>query len=190
MSCSSTPRGDDRPKSVRRPRARRLLSLLRVWSSLALAVSALPSCVVTSTPTFQEPDNCPPIFLASRVDPSIQRIVVIDPTASLPEFRATVPLVSCGLAKVFEGRVFIDGRIVLIQRLEPNGDSLRYVTLDLPVVGSLSQGCHRVELLASSAFVPGESAVPVSQDDLADVGWFVNVRASTSPDHPIENCPQ
>ncbi|GAC1546818.1 MAG: hypothetical protein NVS3B10_10750 [Polyangiales bacterium] len=161
-----------------------------MWTIFAVAATALPSCVVTSTPTFQEPDNCPPIFLASRVEPPIPRIVVIDPTASLPEFRATVPLVSCGLAKVFEGRVFIDGRIVLIQPLEPNGESLRYVNLRLPVVGSLSQGCHRVELLASSAFVPGDPAVPVRQDDLADVVWFVNVRAPTSPDHPIENCPQ
>ncbi len=191
----ATPLSRDRAVMARsRPLARRARALL--WSltvrPLVLAAGLVPtSCVVTSTPAFQEQEDCPPFFSSSQATPPANRMVTILTTATPFEFSGTVPLRSCALAKVYKGRVFVDGKLYGEVDVPANGESTRdAITGSVALQGSASlPGCHTIEFLASTAFVPDTVfRTPVKQDDLASLTWYVNIQPPGGPSSTVDGC--
>lgn len=179
-------------------RARGLLRSTLVRALLGTATTTTCSCVVNPAPTpFQDPTQCPPYFVPDQADPHINKFKIIDPSTGTAQFQASVPIKSCALSKQFIGRVFVDGNhSSFIQEtvFQPTGTDTRSAIISVPISGSetLTEGCHIIELLASSAFAPGEVRQPAQSGDLAYVVWFVYVHA-TKPgvtDTTIPECPQ
>jgi hypothetical protein len=173
--------GDSRPERGQFRRARTLLWTLIVRPLLIPLSMAPASCVVTSTPVFQETDDCPPDFRINEASPPSDAVFRIDTTATVPlEFNATVPLRSCALAKVYKGRIFLDGHIYTEIDIPATGESTRAPT---PInVAGLSLGCHTVQVYASTAFAPDTTfKTPVKQGDLATINWFLYVFQSGAP---------
>lgn len=160
--------------TVARRRAHRLLEGLLVRTVLAaVTCSLLPGCVVTTVPSFNDQADCPPSFVANEAIPSINKPVTInanDPTAS---FVATVPLHSCAVTKTYDARWFLDNEIHFT-KVDPTGDAVRSTSIRVPFL-NVAPGCHRIEFLATTAFLAGEDRTPQTQGDLADIVWFVDV---------------
>jgi hypothetical protein len=157
-------------------------------STLAAMAGA---CVVNPTASqFSSQDSCPPYFLADQSTQPTNVIKTIDPTQPGAEFTATVPIKSCALAKNFIGRTFLDGLNFFIQEdvFLATGADTRPATITIPVLGTLSDGCHRIELYASSGFAPGDVRAPATPGDLAYIMWFVYVHKPGDPDLPISDC--
>jgi hypothetical protein len=172
-------------------RARRLLDLALVTTTVLTAAGA---CVVNPTATqFSSQDSCPPYFLADQSTQATNVIDSIDPSQPGAKFTATVPIKSCAVAKNFVGRTFLDGqRNFFIQEdvFNATGTDQRPATVTIPVLGTLSEGCHRIELYASSGFAPGDVRAPATPGDLAYIVWFVYVHKPGDPDSPISECSQ
>jgi hypothetical protein len=133
---------------------------------------AASGCVVASTPTFKEPDDCPPYFVPDEASPSLRTIPVI--SAGNTEFKAQVPMKSCAVATAFEGRIFVDNALVSPVSVDATGNETRTVSFDLPMA-AYAPGCHSVELLATSAFSPVDFRTPRKPGDLASILWWVAV---------------
>ena len=155
---------------------------------LILPLALVPtSCVVASTPVFQEIDDCPPSFLLNEAVPAVKRIFKIDTTANPFQFDASVPLRSCATAKQYKGRVFIDNHLYGEIGIDANGDPTRKPTAVLvPLTGS-SPGCHVIELLASTDYAPDTTfRTPLKQGDLASIAWFIDIEQPGAPAHTLE----
>jgi hypothetical protein len=51
---------------------------------------SLPACLVTSSPSFEEPERTPPFLMAQSARPDIRQIKVVDTTGGPVEFAAVV----------------------------------------------------------------------------------------------------
>ena len=156
-----------------------------------MSIAAAGACVVNpSASQFSSQDSCPPYFLVDQAKPPTSAIKLIDPSTPDNEFTATVPIRSCAIAKPFIGRTFIDGQSIIIHEdvFGPNGTDTRNANITIPVLGTVSDGCHRIELYASSGFAPGDVRTPATLGDLAYISWFVYVHKASDPDSPITEC--
>lgn len=147
---------------------RRLLQL----AVMGALVAANDGCLVLSDPDFQGQDECVPFFLTHEADPSVRDFRRIEKA----EFEGSVPMRTCALTKPYFARIFLDGRLrVLEQEIPPSGDELRTVPILLPI-GDLAPGCHFVEVRVSSAFRPGSDFTqPARPGDIAFLLWtFTN----------------
>ncbi len=185
--ASHAPAGPAR--RVRR-RARRLLATSLVTSSLAIVGSMLlPGCVVTTAPTFTDQPDCPPSFVPSEASPPINHPVQIDATDPSAKFVATVPLRSCAVTKTYDSHYFLDGQ-VFPNKIDPNGTDTRSTTITVPFL-NVAPGCHRIELLATTAFMAGDLRTPQTQGDLAYIVWFIDViNGPSGASSTLASCPQ
>ncbi len=178
-------------RAVVAARAQRLLGWLVVKSTLAIVTCALlPGCVVTTAPSYNDQPDCPPSFIPSEADPPVnvpKTIFANDPTA---EFVGTVALRSCAVTKTYAARYFLDGNIFKFGVIDPTGDTTRSTTFHVPFL-NVAPGCHRVELLATTAFLATEFRTPQTQGDLAYIVWFVDVKDGASgSSSTLASCPQ
>ena len=161
--------------------APRCIALLAVaaWATQA-------ACAVRPSATqFQSPEDCPPYFVLTDALPHVDQIDVLSPTDDLD---LTVTLQSCALTTSYDARVFVDGGSDIkaeVQIPSSTGITRDDNQIHVPLAGQLSAGCHRVELLASTAFVNGRT--PVRADDLAYIVWFVDVNEPGTVD-PVSGC--
>ena len=157
---------------------------------VALTCSVLPGCVVTTAPTFTDQPDCPPSFVPNEAIPAVNKPVTIDATDPTAEFVATVPLRSCAITKVYDSRYFLDGNIYKFSAIDPTGDTVRSTTIRVPFL-NVAPGCHRIELLATTAFLAGEDRTPQTQGDLAYIVWFVDViDGAGGASSTLASCPQ
>ena len=158
-------------------------SLARRWLELSLCVLCFPSCLITSTPEFDEPTQTAPFLLPSSVDPDNRQVLRIEGDNPL-QFSAQVLsedagarvqvslLIDYGVRDELSGRVFQDN--------DPNNAALNASTLaDGPRRVSanffpkrLAPGCHTVTLMVSHEF-DFASGCPVRKADSSQLVWFV-----------------
>ena len=159
---------------------------------LTALCAAGEACVVNpSASQFSSQDSCPPYFLADQASQPTNVIDIIDPSQPGVEFNATVPIQSCAIAKNFVGRTFLDGQknfFIHEDVFLATGTDRRDATITIPVAGTLSEGCHRIELYASSAFLAGDVRAPATPGDLAYISWFVYVHKPSDPESSISEC--
>jgi hypothetical protein len=141
----------------------------------------LPACLVTSSPTFEEPKRTRPFLLAEGSSPDVRQIKLVNTVESLPlEFSATVLSEDAGTEVV--GRVVLDYGVAVdglpFQSLgEPSSvvastldDTSRTLTAKWGSTYRPTLGCHYVSLLASHQ-------LPCPEDplDLDFLTWTVVV---------------
>lgn len=147
---------------------------------------SLPACLVTSSPTFEEPKRTRPFLLSESSSPDIRRIKVVDTSKSLPlEF--SVSVVSEDAEDDVVGRLVLDYGIEVDGRPyhQPLGDpgSVAAATLDdgprtltarWESTYKPTLGCHYVSLLATHDlnFATG---CPVDPADFDFLTWTVIV---------------
>lgn len=180
--------------------------LARASLSLLLAMT-LPACLVTSSPTFEEPTQTRPFLLSESTVPDLRRIKVVNTAESLPlEFSASVLSEDVGADVV--GRLVLDYGIAEDQRpyRQPLGDpaSVAAATLDdgprtltarWESTYKPTLGCHYVSLLATHKlnFATG---CPENPDDFDFLTWTVIVCDSnvgpccdpTAPEGDKDSC--
>ncbi|MEO7092234.1 MAG: hypothetical protein ABI175_03215 [Polyangiales bacterium] len=147
------------------------------------------SCVVTSTPVFQEQLDCPPSFIIQEAEPPYNKVKIVN--AGTSEFRdVAVTLRSCALTQEYETRTFLDGRVVDFRTFPATGESLRLERFPVPDLTGTAPGCHSLELLASSRFLSTtDQRTPAKQGDLTAIAWFFVLKApGDTTVYSAENC--
>jgi len=143
----------------------------------------IAGCSGSST-TPAEADHCPPFFVSTEALPTVSRVAVLDAVGTTADFSVSVPLESCAKASSYNARVFVDGHLYSENSVESSGKERRPASFTV----ALPPGCHRVEVLATTAFAPSaDLRTPQKADDLAEAVWFVAVRSpSVAP--TIDDC--
>jgi hypothetical protein len=167
----------------------------RALTLTSVVVAAGEACVVSPTAsTFSSQDSCPPTFAPDDSSTSTNYIVALDPS-KVDAFNASVPLRSCATTKDFVGRTFVDRQPFFVHEdsfLASGGDT-RVATIGIPVASTAlsNEGCHLVELYASSAFAVGDLRTPATPGDLAYISWFVYTHTAGAPEvkNKITDCP-
>lgn len=147
----------------------------------------LPACLVTSSPTFEEPKRTRPFLLAEGSSPDVRQIKVVDVATgkSLPlEFGAAVVSEDAGTDVI--GRLVLDYGVAVdglpFQSLgEPSSvvaatldDGPRTLTAKWGSTYKPPLGCHYVSLLASHEFAFATSC-PEDPLDFDFLTWTVVV---------------
>jgi hypothetical protein len=148
---------------------------------------SLPACLVTSSPSFDEPQRTPPFLMAQTASPDLRRIKVIDlfkfkPSGTHADFSAGVRSEDAGSSVV--GRLVLDygvrgddGRpyVAVLQE----GTLLPPATLDDPPRTLTAQwfpkttlGCHTVTLFATHA-IDLTTGCPADAADFDLITWTV-----------------
>jgi hypothetical protein len=170
------------------------LAIFRVLPWILMPSSA---CLVTSSPTFDEPTQTKPFLDYETAQPDPRQILVIEPGTTQPQpfsaqvvsedvdskvkVRAFVDYGKCNLSgQPFDGLFF--GVDVAASTFD---DTQRKAVVDA-VLGGLEEGCHRITLIATHEF-EDKSGCPVDLDDFTQITWTVLV----SKDSELETltCP-
>jgi hypothetical protein len=164
-------------------------SLLARASLGLLFAMLLPACLVTSSPTFEEPKRTAPFLRAPSAVPALNQITVVDATANMPPaavFRADVVSEDNGEGVV--GKLVLDYgiqtqsgfpyRFSLADADAPSGTldgPARTMTAKwFPDAPPTTAGCHNVTLLATHKF-DVDTGCPSSADDFDFLTWTVIV---------------
>lgn len=162
--------------------------MARASLCIVLAMS-LPACLVTSSPSFEEPERTPPFLLAQTSSPDIRRVKVVDllkfkPSGTHTDFSAGVRSEDAG------DRVL--GRLVLDYGIRgddgrPYADVLQegvYIpagtlddaprTLTAQWFPKATLGCHTVTLFATHE-LDFATGCPTEPDDFDFLTWTVSV---------------
>ena len=164
-------------------------------------LSAVSSCLVTSTSQFDEPQPSPPVINANTAlaTPSggtgipVTKMIVIGDETEQVSFTANVRAEDVG--RPLSARVFLDyhaipGRNYLRvgggDVLEPGTwDDERRISANLDGA-RIPEGCHNVALVVTHAF-DSHAFVPVEQEDTAIVVWWL---IKGDPQHvDLTKCP-
>ena len=168
---------------------------------------SLPACLVTSSPTFEEPERTPPFLIGPTARPDLRQVKVVD-VGGIPdpvEFSAQVRSEDNG-QQVF-GRLVLDYGIAPqggpgypyqqilkdVVTLEPGTleDKARILAAKwYPGSNKAPVGCHTVTLFATHE-INFETGCPADPDDFDHLTWTVYVCDSTSapccdPELPAE----
>jgi hypothetical protein len=157
------------------------LAFARVLPGILMLFSA---CLVTSSPTFEEPVRTKPFLDVEGATPTVSRIFTVTPTTPATVFSA--PLRSEDLTERVEARVLLNyGRCSNGRPFEAfqEDTSVEASTFDdtdrraevqtyFDGAFALPPGCHRLTLMASHAFDPG-TGCPADLDDFSQVTWVV-----------------
>lgn len=151
------------------------------------------SCVVVTTPTYQEVDDCPPNILSAEASPPANKVVRIELSTDgtrLADFAGSVTVRSCATAKPYKGRVFLDGRLYNEIVILPKGESTRDPTSVGVVLEGLAPGCHLIELVVSTDWVADLLfRTPFKQGDVDNIAWFIDIEAPGTAAHTLVGSP-
>jgi hypothetical protein len=150
-----------------------------------LSASLFASCLVTSSPTFDEPTSLAPQIVADRVEPDQLGVVVLDPSTPSKTFSAFVRGEDAG--RPVEVRLLLDygwpndlGRPFRLSSAGPSVEAASGDDDPRPIKVTWTQGtlpmqpgCHRLTLMVSHEFDDGGTGCPVSADDYDLVSWLV-----------------
>ncbi len=154
----------------------------------------LASCLVTSSPTFEDPPDTKPFLDFETATPDPRKVLVIESGVSSVEFRAFVRSEDRG--RPVQGRLLLDYGFPSatglpfrssqnVKQLDAssfdNTSRVFSIKADLESVFNVT-GCHRITLMASHAFDDG-TGCPVDPDDFTQITWTVIGCASE------EGCP-
>ncbi len=146
----------------------------------------LPACVVTSEPTYQPPEDCPPYFQlsASSSITKVNTLVLKDSTVA---FKDEVVLGSCATDKTFGVRPFINGEGGQVINIPPdNGSDTRTVSINLSFS---TPGCYNIELIASSDYsLIAPPSIPNLPRQVAYVRFLVEVQDTSGTGHTLADC--
>lgn len=152
---------------------------------------SLPACLVTSSPTFEDPERTPPFLVGPSAQPDIRYIKVVDATAVKPpavEFSAQVRSEDNGDDVL--GRLVLDYGVPLGGPDYPYQDILKDLvsvpasTMDdesrvltavwFPRSDVTTAGCHTVTLFTTHE-MNFEKGCPVDPTDFDSLTWTVLV---------------
>ncbi len=140
------------------------------------------ACLVTSSPTFEDPPATKPFLEFETAQPDPRNVLILNENIDLLTFEAFVRSEDVG--QKVEVRLLLDyGTCNALQQpfLDSFDDadvaagtfdekdrlaSVRYATVNL------DPGCHRLTLMASHAF-DGASGCPVDEEDFTQITWTV-----------------
>ncbi|MRG97671.1 hypothetical protein [Polyangium spumosum] len=175
----------------------------RSLQGLVLAVLA-PGCLVTADPVTYEPQQTPPIIVASGIDPDPRSILLVGGDLGLEEFPITATVASEDAGESVKVALYVDyGEMNPVGQpfrfAFPNFQELPAATLadgPRPLQGvrwnsrvyPLEPGCHRLTLVVSHEFDTG-TGCPKDLRDSSQITW--QFRQCGVGDCPpiLENCP-
>lgn len=150
----------------------------------------LPACLVTSSPSYEEPKQTRPFLLAEASSPDVRQIKVVDLDGPFPlEFSASV--VSEDAGESVTSRLVLDYGIASDQHpyLLPLGDpdAIEAATLDdgprtlsakWVRSSNTDTGCHYATMFATHS-LDFDTGCPEKPDDFSFLTWTVVVCKST-----------
>lgn len=180
--------------------------------SLAVLAMSLSGCLVTSTPSYEEPERTPPFLLSSGAKPDLLAITVIDVNGDPSPVEFAAVLRSEDNGDTVFGRLVLDyGVAAPGGSPDPYQRSIRdtsapagtldgpprtlAVTWNIGTTDKPTAGCHNVTLLAThEAYV--DSGCPVDPADFDFLTWTIFVCDSSQgsccdPTAPVDQggCP-
>ncbi len=171
------------------------LAIFRVLPWILMPASA---CLVTSSPTFDDPVRTKPFLDYETATPDPRQILKISDSQVRETFsaqvrsedvdakvkvRAFVDYGACNLA----GQPFDSVQFGIDLDAGTFDDTERKAVADVILEG-LEEGCHRITLIASHAF-DDASGCPVDPDDFTQITWNVFVCGNTCEYDPV-TCPE
>ncbi|TKD05120.1 hypothetical protein [Polyangium fumosum] len=175
----------------------------RSLQAFLLAVLA-PGCLVTAEPVTYEPQQTPPILVASGLDPDPRSILLVGGDLGLPEFPIVASVASEDAGESVKVALYVDyGEMNAFNQpfrwAFPNFQELPAATLadgPRPLVGvrwnstvyPLDAGCHRLTLVVTHEF-DTQTGCPKDLRDSSQITW--QFRQCGVGDCPpiLENCP-
>jgi hypothetical protein len=147
----------------------------------------MPSCLVTSSPDFQDPKRTRPLFVPDLASPDPRKVIVVDSTTNLIELEGFIVGEDAG--SPVQARVLRDYGSYQPDVGQPfqessNGTTTAAGTSDSEprrVSGrvrresfGLTPGCHRLTLMVSHSF-DEETGCPSDPEDYDELSWLVLV---------------
>lgn len=175
----------------------------RSLQAASLALLA-PGCLVTAEPVTYEPQQTPPILVASGLDPDPRSILLVGGDLGLPEFPIAASVASEDAGESVKAALYIDYGFQNpleqpFRNILPNWPELPAATLadgPRPLVGvfykdnvvKLQPGCHRLTLVVTHEF-DTRTGCPKDLRDSSQITW--HFRQCEVGDCPpvLENCP-
>jgi hypothetical protein len=170
------------------PRLAGRAALARSSLCLLAVFMVMSSCLVTSPPSFDPPQQTAPFLIAASAEPDPRKVIVIDSSKSRKvDFSVEVRSQDNGEPVLFQLYVDYgypaeteDPDELLFKQVITTLPSLPGGTLDGVTrtvhptwhVNELSAGCHIVTLIASHAFFPN-TACPMCLQDSSQITWQV-----------------
>lgn len=178
-------------------------------SLCVLLAMPLPACLVTSSPSFEEPERTPPFLLASTAEPDLRQFLIVDTSGPQPPpyvFRAEVR--SEDNDQQLLGRLVLDYGVQQPQTMKPYSQALHEeaVTIEPGTLDSPPRylqvtwftkahpapvGCHTVTLFATHEIDP-VTGCPTDPEDFDFLTWNVLVcdgvqSTCCDPEKPAED---
>lgn len=156
------------------------------------------ACLVTSTPSFEKPEQTPPFLVAADAKPDLRQPIVVADLSEQPALTFNATVISEDRDKVGV-RLLVDYGFV-----NQAGQKARWVIYGHPIdAGSIGDaprpvtatwypganpvergGCHTVTMIVSHAFDDSDNGCPVRLCDSSSLTWQVIL-----PCAPGDTCP-
>lgn len=171
------------------------LAVFRVLPWIFMSASA---CLVTSSPTFEDPVQTKPFLDFEGAGPDPRQILVLSTDVSTTLFEAQLRsedagepvlvrmLVDYGTCNV-TGKPFQDSQQGLPVDPSTFSDTSRKAQHNATIENELTPGCHRLTLIATHEFNEA-TGCPADPDDFAQITWTVFVCDDNCDFDPV-NCP-
>lgn len=214
MARLSLYEGEEKDRSDQARTRRNRAFWIAPAAALAMTLLVPASCIITSTPDFEPPEQTPPFLVSENASPDLRRIVLIQPDQDEVPFSAFVRSEDDG--QQVKVRLLIDYGLKSGESPFPkalNGKPVDASTMsDRSRVASakwtrggdeLTPGCHSFTLMVSHAF-DDFTDCPVDLSDSDSLTWNAYVCATGMPecppplalsdclleDEPSSSCPQ
>lgn len=154
------------------------------------------ACLVTSTPSFDPPEQTRPFLVASSADPDPRGVLVVDSLNLPTSFDFTANVVSNDANAPVELKLYLDYGFTNIagqpfRKSLGNPPALPPSTMDdekrppakarwFPGIDDVSFGCHTITLIASHRF-DDTLECPVCRNDSSQITWPVFRCDSSKP---------